>query len=66
MMESEKESGSGTSARRKKPVGVKVDEAIWRQFRSLAVAQGKTAGDLLDQLMTEYVEKARSNEGSRI
>jgi hypothetical protein len=54
-----------TSGRtKKKNIGVKVDEAIWRQFRSLAIAQGKTAGDLLDDLMAEYVAKSRSHDGS--
>jgi hypothetical protein len=45
----------------KKNIGVKVDEGIWRQFRALAISQGKTAGDLLDELMTEYVAKAEKN-----
>jgi len=39
-----------------------VNEAIWRQFRSLAVAQGRNAGDLLDEIMAEYVEKSRSGD----
>lgn len=48
---------TGTS--NKKNIGVKVDERIWRQFRALAISQGKTAGDLLDELMAEYVAKSR-------
>ena len=62
-METAKENkDSGTSAVKKKNIGVKVNEAIWRQFRSLAVAQGRNAGDLLDEIMAEYVEKSRSGD----
>jgi hypothetical protein len=56
---------SGTGAAKKKNIGVKVDEMIWRQFRSLAVAQGKNAGDLLDELMAEYVSKSQSSVGNK-
>jgi hypothetical protein len=49
-----------TGAAKKRNIGVKVNEATWRQFRSLAVAQGRNAGDLLDELMEEYVSKFRS------
>jgi len=56
---------SDTSGGKKKPIGVKVNEAIWRQFRSLAIAQGRTAGDLLDELMAEYVAKSRSDHTDR-
>ncbi len=60
-MEEEKEREiSDTSGTKKKNIGVKVDERVWRQFRSLAIEQGKTAGDLLDELMTKYVAKFRS------
>ncbi len=52
---------SDTGAARKKNIGVKVNEATWRQFRSLAVAQGRNAGDLLDELMEEYVARFRSS-----
>ncbi len=51
------------STPKKKPIGAKVDAAVWRQFRSLAVAQGRNAGDLLDELMAEYVAKSRSHDG---
>jgi hypothetical protein len=53
---------SDTSAPKKKNIGVKVDEAIWRQFRALAVGQGKNAGDLLDELMAQYVAKSSITE----
>ena len=52
---------SDTGAGRKKNIGVKVDERIWRQFRALAISQGKNAGDLLDELMGDYVAKSRSD-----
>jgi hypothetical protein len=61
-MESEKATGiSPATSGGKKSIGVKVDEKIWRQFRALAISQGRTAGDLLDELMVEYVEKANRN-----
>ncbi len=56
---------SGTGAGRKKNIGVKVDVRVWRQFRSLAVAQGRNAGDLLDEIMSEYVARSRILAGSR-
>jgi hypothetical protein len=60
-METGKENkDSGTSAPKKKNIGVKVNEAIWRQFRALAISQGKTAGDLLDELMAGYLAKGHS------
>lgn len=60
-MESERDNKvPDATAVKRKNIGVKVDEAVWRRFRALALAQGKTAGDLLDELMTEYVEKHRS------
>lgn len=61
-METGKENkDSDTGAPKRRNVGVKVNAMIWRQFRSLAVAQGRTAGDLLDELMKEYVVKSRSH-----
>jgi hypothetical protein len=57
-MESEK-TGANPTGSIKKNIGVKVDEKVWRQFRALAISQGKTAGDLLDELMAEYVAKCR-------
>ncbi len=67
-METAKENkDSDTGAAKRKNVGVKVNETIWRQFRALAISQGMTAGDLLDTLMIEYVTKSRSeasNQGS--
>jgi len=53
---------SKPSGGKKKNIGVKVDEGIWRQFRALAISQGKTAGDLLDELMMEYVSKSHGSQ----
>lgn len=65
-METRKENkDSDTGAVKKRNIGVKVNERVWRQFRSLAIAQGKTAGDLLDELMAEYVAKSRSDHSDR-
>ncbi len=58
------DTGAGSTVKRKN-IGVKVNERVWRQFRSLAVAQGKNAGDLLDELMSEYVAKSRSDASNR-
>jgi hypothetical protein len=66
-VENEKKSADVSGASRKKTIGVKVDEQIWRQFRALAISQGKTAGELLDELMREYVGRSRfatPNDGS--
>ena len=59
MEPNEKKKSTGAGGTTKKNIGVKVDEQIWRQFRALAISQGKTAGDLLDKLMAEYVSKYR-------
>lgn len=59
---------SDNSGANKKNIGVKVDEKIWRQFRALAISQGKNAGDMLDEVMSEYVAEFRSHasdDGSR-
>ena len=60
MEPNEKKKSADATGSKKKNIGVKVDEGIWRQFRALAISQGKTAGDLLDKLMAEYVSKYRS------
>lgn len=60
----EKKKSTDVGGANKKNIGVKVDEQIWRQFRALAISQGKTAGELLDELMAEYVARFRSEPSS--
>lgn len=43
-------------------VGVKVNQALWRRLRALALRQGVNTGELLDKAIEDYVgkhEKAR-------
>ena len=43
-----------------KQLGVQVNKEQWRKFRSLAVLQDRTAADLLEEAMAEYLEKHES------
>lgn len=38
-------------------IGVKVDQALWRRLRALALRQGENTGVLLDQAIKDYVDK---------
>lgn len=38
-------------------LGVKINPSLWKQMKLLAVAQDKTATELLEQAMVEYIEK---------
>jgi len=60
MESNEKKKWADAAETTKKNIGVKVDEKLWRNFRALAISQGKTAGELLDELMVEYVGRSRS------
>jgi len=41
----------------RKQLGVHIRMDLWRQFKSRAVAQGVSAGALLEQLMEIYLNK---------
>ena len=60
MESNEKNKSANASGTTKKNIGVKVDEKLWRNFRAQAISQGKTAGELLDELIAEYVGRSRS------
>jgi predicted transcriptional regulator len=40
-----------------KQLGVRVDKDQWRRFRSLAALKDRTAGDLLKEVLAEYLER---------
>ncbi len=41
----------------RKQVGTQLDEDIYRQIRSLALLQGKKAGELIDEACRDYLAK---------
>jgi hypothetical protein len=38
-------------------IGVPIDEQLWRRIRALAIREGKLTGELLDQAISDYLEK---------
>ncbi len=40
-----------------KQLGIKVDVDLWRRFRTLAFQQDRTATELLEEAMREYLER---------
>ena len=47
----------------RKQTGVKLDLRLWREFKSLAVKQGSTAYELLEQAMRDYLlQKVKKRE----
>ena len=38
-------------------IGVPIDEHLWRRIRALAVREGKLTGELLDQAISDYLDK---------
>lgn len=45
----------------RRQIGVKLDSELWRQVRILALEQDRTAGELLEDAMREYLEKQRNS-----
>ena len=45
--------------KRRRQLGVVIDQGIWRQFRSLAVRKGMSAAAFLEQAMAETIAKER-------
>ena len=41
----------------RRQIGVKLDSDLWRQVRILALEQDRTAGELLEEAMREYLER---------
>lgn len=42
-----------------KQIGVKIDPALWKELRLLALKQDRTATELLEEAMKEYIKKHR-------
>ena len=53
----------GKGERERKQIGVKLDVDLWRELRILALEKDRTAGDLLEEAMREYV--ARHKRGRK-
>jgi len=43
----------------RKQIGVKLDMDLWRELRILALEEDRTAGELLEEAMREYLERHR-------
>ena len=41
----------------RKQIGVKIDSELWLQIKVLALKQGRTGGELLEEAMRAYLEK---------
>ena len=41
----------------RKQIGVKLDSALWTQMKILALKQGRTGGELLEDAIRLYLEK---------
>lgn len=37
--------------------GVLLDKQLWRRFKAQAMIEGKTTGELLEQVMSDYLDK---------
>jgi predicted transcriptional regulator len=51
----------GTEKRKpdRRQIGVKLNSDLWREMRVLALQRDRTAGELLEEAMREYLEKQR-------
>jgi len=47
--------GKGEPVR--KQIGVKLDQDLWRRLKILALKQDRTAGELLEEAMGEYLNR---------
>jgi hypothetical protein len=45
----------GEPAPVRKQIGCKLDSELWREVKILALKQGRTAGELLEDAMREYL-----------
>ena len=43
----------------RRQIGVKLDMDLWRELRILALEEDRTAGELLEEAMREYLERHR-------
>ena len=43
--------------RKRKQIGVKIDAGLWINMKKLALDQGRTSGELLEDALRLYLEK---------
>ena len=48
----------------RRQIGCKLNSALWTQVKILALQQGRTAGELLEEAMQQYLER-HGKEDSR-
>ncbi len=46
----------------RKQIGVQMDIDLWWKFKEQAIKERKSAGILLEQLVKDYLEKAKERE----
>jgi len=44
-----------------KQIGVKIDPALWKELRMVALEQDRTATELLEEAIREYIDRHRDN-----
>jgi metal-responsive CopG/Arc/MetJ family transcriptional regulator len=49
----------------RRQTGVKLDSALLKEFKVLAARHDTTLGELLEQAMKEYLQKAEDREAKR-
>ena len=49
-----------------KQIGAKIDATLWKELRKLAIEQDRTATQLLNEAMREYLAKHKSKGGMGI
>jgi len=49
----------------RRQTGVKLDSALLREFKILAAQRETTLGELLEQAMTEYLQREKDYVGKR-
>lgn len=47
----------------RKQIGIHVDVQLWRKFRSRALEQGVPAGELVEQLISDYLGVSEQGKG---
>ncbi len=44
----------------RKQIGVKIDVDLWREIKILALKENRTAGEILEDSLRDYLEKAKT------
>jgi len=50
----------------KKQIGVKINSDLWRELRKAALDQDRTATELLEEAIQDYIEKHRRPRGGHL